>query len=158
MKLNFKKALLFFVYSYTIVTILASGITALFISVYKLPSYIDLGLTMFDDPGFVMTVPYHLLINLVCWTFYGYIYLRKRMNDKFILKEAVYLGCFWLAVALPLDLVGWVLVKHPYSLTFHEFYIEYQPWISITYLIVLISPVISYGLLALKKSLINRPV
>jgi hypothetical protein len=62
------------------------------------------------------------------------------------------LGCFWLAVALPLDLVGWVLVKHPYSLTFHEFYIEYQPWISITYLIVLISPVISYGLLILKQS------
>lgn len=158
MKFNFKKALLYFVYSYIIVTILASGISALAEIVFKLPTYIELGLTMFDDPAFRMTVPYHLLINLVCWTFYGYIYLRNKVNDKYILKEAAFLGCFWLAVALPLDLVGWVLVKHPYSLTFHEFYIEYQPWISITYLIVLISPVISYGLLTLKKSFKNRPV
>ncbi len=157
MKLYFKKALLYFVYSYIIVTILASGISVIVAFVLNLPSYKELGITMSDDPAFRMTFPYHLLIYLICWTFYGYIYLRKRMNDKFILREAVYLGSFWLALALPLDLFVWVLIKHPYSLIFHELYIEYQPWISMTYLIVLISPVISYGLLILKKYFKIKP-
>jgi len=98
-----------------------------------------------------MTVPYHLLINLICWTLFSYIYAKKKGDAIYSFKEAMHLGLLWLVVAMVVDFIGFVLIKSPVSLTPHEFYIDYQPWISITYFIVLISPAISYSLLGIKK-------
>ena len=38
------------------------------------------------------------------------------------------------------DLVGWVLIPHPWRMTFKEFYVDYQPWINLIYLIILLAP------------------
>ncbi len=151
MKLNFKKAILNFVYAYVLVTILAYAISFAAAIIFKLPSYKDLGVSQFQDPSFVMTVPYHLLINLICWIFFSYIYIKKKGDAIYSFKEAVYLGSLWLVMAMIVDFIGFVLIKSPVSLTPHEFYIEYQPWISFTYFIVFISPVISYRFLRMKK-------
>ena len=47
------------------------------------------------------------------------------------------------------DLIGWVIIKHPWSLTFKEFYIDYQPWITLIYITIYASPFISYGIMNL---------
>lgn len=145
MKINIKKAILNFIWAYIIVTILAYSVSYLAGSIFKLPSYIDLGVSLFEDPAFVMTVPYHLLINLLTWTIFSHFYFRKKSTVTLIWQEAFRLGLFWLLVAMMVDFIGFVLIKSPISLTPHQFYIEYQPWISITYVIVLLSPLVYYG-------------
>ena len=32
--------------------------------------------------------------------------------------------------------IGWVMIKHPWSLSFKEFYIDYQPWITLIYIAI----------------------
>lgn len=138
MNLKYRRAILFFILAYIIVTILAYGSSYAAAAMYNLPSFQELGLTMFEDPAFVMTVPYHLLINLVIWTLFAWIYLRKSPG-----KQSVSLGIFWLILAMIVDLIAFVLIKTPYSLTARQFYIDYQPWITITYILVLVSPLLA---------------
>jgi len=153
MKLNFKKAISNFVYAYVLITILAYSSSFAAAIIFKLPSYKDLGVSQFQDPAFVMTVPYHLLINLFCWTFFSFLYLKemKKEDNINLFKEASYLSLIWLIIALIVDLISFVIIKSPISFTPYQFYVGYQPWISITYFIVLISPVISYCFLRLKR-------
>lgn len=149
--LRFKKATLHFIWAYIIVTILAYGISFAAGIIFKLPSHLDLGVGIFEDPAFVMTVPYHLAINLVIWVLFSYFYLRKPVNKNYLLREAFNLAVYWLLAAMIVDVIFFVLIKTPYSLTFHQFYVEYQPWISITYLIVFVSPFISHAIINRKR-------
>lgn len=151
MKVSFKRAILNFVWAYIIVTILAYSISIMAAIIFKLPSYQDLGVSLFEDPAFVMTVPYHLLINLLVWTLFSYWCLRKQNLSEYGLKDIFYLSTLWLVLALIVDFVCFVLIKTPLSLTPHQFYVEYQPWISITYLLVFISPFVSYKILQFRR-------
>ena len=60
-------------------------------------------------------------------------------------------GALWSGISIVIDLVGWVLIKHPWSLTFKEFYIDYQPWITLVYLAMFIAPMIGYLILSRAK-------
>ena len=42
------------------------------------------------------------------------------------------------------DVFGWVLIKHPWSLSFMEFYVDYQPWITLIYLAIFAGPTVGY--------------
>ena len=61
-------------------------------------------------------------------------------------------GALWAGISIVIDLVGWVLIKHPWSLTFKEFYIDYQPWITLIYLAMFIAPMISYFFIRKKRT------
>jgi hypothetical protein len=39
-----------------------------------------------------------------------------------------------------------IKIKHPYSLTPREFYVEYEPWIGLIYFAIFLSPFIRVGL------------
>ena len=39
---------------------------------------------------------------------------------------------------------GWILIKHPWRLTFKQFYVEYQPWITMIYVAIFLGPVIGF--------------
>jgi len=49
-------------------------------------------------------------------------------------------GAFWLGVALPVDFVGFVLIKNPISLSPYDFYVGQFPWIYLIYIAVFLSP------------------
>ena len=57
---------------------------------------------------------------------------------------AVVTGCLWAGISIIVDLVGWVLIKHPWRLTFKQFYVEYQPWITMIYAAIFLGPVIGF--------------
>jgi hypothetical protein len=57
-------------------------------------------------------------------------------------REALKPGTFWAVVCILIDLVGWILIPHPWAMTFKEFYIDYQPWITLTYLVIFFSPLV----------------
>lgn len=150
--INIKRAVINFLGAYLLVTIICYSLGIMVGAVLDLPSAEELGVNTFEEPSFLMTVPYQLLTNLLVWTTFGWLYLKKKGNSDHLLKESIGLAMFWLVLGLTVDLVVFVLIKTPYSLTPYQFYIEYQPWITITYLIVLVSPLISYGLIRLRNS------
>ena len=43
-----------------------------------------------------------------------------------------------------IDVFGWVMIKHSWSLSFKEFYVDYQPWITLIYLAIFAGPVVGY--------------
>ena len=99
--------------------------------------------------GYEMTKPWHPLYNIILFTVFGLLYLRKVNN--LTLKKAMATGAFWAGISIVIDLVGWVLVPHPWSLTFRQFYIEYQPWITLVYLAMFAAPMISCYFISLKN-------
>jgi len=100
--------------------------------------------------GYEMTKPWHPLYNIILFTVFGIIYLAKVKEPT--LKKAIATGALWAGISIVIDLVGWVLIKHPWSLTFKEFYIDYQPWITLIYLAMFIAPMISYFIISAKRS------
>jgi hypothetical protein len=42
------------------------------------------------------------------------------------------------------SLFGWVIIKHPWGLSFKGFYVDYQPWITLIYIAIFIGPVVGY--------------
>jgi len=141
MKLNFIRALALFFVAYIIVTILAAATTECYGLISNLPPPLP-GVSPVQTPVFLATVPYHVLIMLIVWTLFAWIYFRKRRNinpgaEK---TETLNLAILWLVLAMVVDCVGFVLIKHPYSLSAHAFYVDYQPWISLIYVAIFLSP------------------
>ena len=95
--------------------------------------------------GYEKTKPWHPLYNIIIFPIFGLLYLNN-INDP-TLNEAIITGAFWAGIAIIIDLVGWVLIKHPLSLTFKQFYVEYQPWITLVYILIFISPIVSFLLI-----------
>jgi len=89
-----------------------------------------------------------VLIMLIVWPVFAWLYFRKRKNENYSmeLKETLQLSSFWLTGAILVDFIGFVMIKHPYSLTAFEFYVVYQPWISLIYISIFLSPYIRLGL------------
>ena len=136
---NFGMSMLWFFLSYVIVTWIGIIHTIFNIKVLHMKS-------MKDSPGmgegYEKTKPWHPLYNIVIFTLFGFIYMNGVTNPT--LAESIFTGAIWVSITIVGDLVGWVLIKHPWSLTFKEFYIDYQPWITLIYLAIFIGPVIGY--------------
>lgn len=149
MKLNFIRALSLFFAAYIIVTILAAATTECYGLLNNLPPLAP-GVSPVKTPVFLATVPYHVVIMLIVWPIFAWIYFRKSRNNnpRAERAETWNLALAWLVLAMVVDFVGFVLIKHPYSLSAHAFYVDYQPWISFIYLAIFLSPWI--GLLLMR--------
>jgi len=90
-------------------------------------------------PAYIKTIPFHVLYNMVLFPIFAYIYL-KQANPASIWNEALVIAISWTAITILFDLFGWVLIKHPWNMTFKEMYIDYQPWITLIYLAIFVSP------------------
>lgn len=153
-KINFKKGLLLFFIAYCIVTILATALSVTY-GIVNHSAEPTAGMSALQAPAFVATVPYHVLIMLLVWPVFAWLYFRKPPKQTNQRKEVYQLAFLWLAAAILVDLVCFVLIRHPYSFTFYEFYVIYQPWISLIYLSIFLSPFIYLGCIKLfsKKAL-----
>ena len=58
--------------------------------------------------------------------------------------EAVITGAIWSGICIVFDVFGWVIIKHPWSLSFKEFYIDYQPWITLIYIAIFLGPIVGF--------------
>ena len=144
------KVVLYFFYSYWLTTLLGILLTVLFSVIFDLPSPQEMGVSASQAPAYLMTIPYHPLLNLAVWPLFAWLYWRglpAGINRK---SEMLNLGILWTVITIIIDLIGWVLIHHPWAMTFKEFYIDYQPWITLIYLIIFASPVMVpylYGLI-----------
>ena len=105
--------------------------------------------TMKEGPGmgegYQRTKPWHPLYNLLVFPLAAWVYLRGSGASSW--REAVFTALLWGTLTVVADLIGWVLIKHPWSLTFREFYLDYQPWITLIYLVIYTSPLLAYGIM-----------
>ena len=95
--------------------------------------------------SYAKTMPFHPLYNIIVFPVCAGLYLHGLTACVF--WDAFYTGLIWAGITIIFDLAGWVLIPHPYHCTFRDFYIDYQPWISIIYVIIFLSPLIAYGIL-----------
>ena len=92
--------------------------------------------------GYEKTKPWHPLYNIVIFTVFGFIYMNGLSNPT--IAEAFITGAIWVSICIVFDVFGWVIIKHPWSLTFKQFYIEYQPWITLIYIAIFIGPILGF--------------
>jgi hypothetical protein len=134
-------ATLYLFLAYWIVT--ALGILLTIVFAVTLRPFSSGAVPMLQVPAYVMSVPFHPLLNLLVWPVFGWLYLRRSTPNFERQKEAIRLGLFWLLATAVIDLFGWVLLPHPWHMTLDQFYIGYQPWISLIYLVIFISPILA---------------
>ena len=107
--------------------------------------------SMVDSPGmgegYERTKPWHPLYNIIIFPPFAYLYLAGL--HTLTLQTAIWTGLLWGTVTVVIDVIGWVLIKHPWSLTFKAFYVDYQPWITLIYLTIYASPLIAFGVMKL---------
>jgi hypothetical protein len=137
---DYKKSGIYFFAAYWIVNFLGFLLTVLFAAIFKPPTPQELGVPASQAPAYLMTLPYHPLLNLAIWSIFAWSYLRRIAPER-LGKEARNLGLYWAAITIVLDLIGWVLIPHPWAMTLKEFYFDYQPWITLIYLIILVTPI-----------------
>lgn len=126
--------------AYLIVTVIGMLHTVFNITVLHMKS-------MKDSPGmgegYERTKPWHPLYNIIIFPLFAYIYFST--TGTAALSNAIATSLIWGTLTVGFDLIGWVLIKHPWSLSTREFYVDYQLWITLIYLAIYASPFIAYG-------------
>lgn len=137
--MNFGLFMLWYWSAYVAVTLVAIGHTIFNWKVLKMENKKAKVSSMYDVVPYARTIPFHPLYNIVIWPIFAYLYLMQAQSGQ-IWKDALILGASWTAITIILDLFGWVIVKHPWRMTFKEMYVAYQPWITLIYLCIFASP------------------
>lgn len=94
------------------------------------------------------TKPFHPLYNLIVFPLFFWFYTMS-LHDVAISELILPVGLLWGTLTVIIDLFGWVIIKHPWSLSFKEFYCDYQPWITLTYIIIYLSPALAFVIIRL---------
>ena len=130
--------------AYLIVTGIGIGHTVFNIAVLHMKS-------MKDSPGmgegYEKTKPWHPLYNIIIFPIFAFLYFNGL--ETITLSNILVTSIIWGTISVLIDLIGWVLIKHPCSLTLKEFYVDYQPWITLIYISIYASPFIAYGVISL---------
>lgn len=136
---NFGISMLCFWGAYCIVTLI--GMLHCIFNIYVLH------MRPMDENGmgeaYEKTKPWHPLYNLLLYPLAGWLYMRSLPEPT--LQEALHTGLLWGGLCIVFDLIAWVLVRHPWRLSFKEFYVHYQPWISLVYVIIFAAPLIGFA-------------
>jgi hypothetical protein len=146
-KLNYKRAITTFILAYLVITVLATALSLIIGAILHTPAT-DLPL---QNAAYLLSERFLPLLNLLVWMTFAWVYFKKPSNRADPRKEALALGAFWLAVALPVDFIGFVVIKSPISLNPYDFYIGQFPWIYLIYIAVFFSP-LTYVTLARASS------
>ena len=84
------------------------------------------------------------VVRMLLFSVFGYLYMRGLSTPT--LSEAILTGVLWSGICIVFDVFGWVIIKHPWSLSFKGFYIDYQPWITLIYIAIFLGPLVGYCL------------
>lgn len=135
---DFGMSMLWFWISYVIVTILGILHTVFNIYVLQMNPMDENGM----GEGYEKTKPWHPLYNIILFSIFGWFYMHNLSVPS--LLEALMTGLIWVGICIVVDIIGWVMIKHPWSLSYKEFYVDYQPWISLIYISIFAGPIIGF--------------
>ena len=143
--INWKISMLWFWTAYLAVyTVITVHTVGLVLKMEALESYY---------PAYVKTLPFHPLYCIIIWSLFAFLYIKMVKTNENQLSTALALGISWSIIIIVIDLFGWVIIPHPFTLTLKEFYVDAQPWITFVYLAIFISPFL--GMLLNKRIIKN---
>ena len=125
--------LLFFICYFTVTTL---GILNTIFNIYVLK------MKPIDKEGYKKIKPWNPIYNVIIFPLFGCLYMKGISDPS--MNIAIITGITWLGITIVIDLFGWVIIKHPWSFDFNEFYVDYQPWITFIYTAIFLSPIIGY--------------
>ena len=135
---NFGLSMLCFWVCYIVVTLVGIMHTIFNIYVLKMKPMDDTSM----GEGYERTKPWHRLYNIVLFSLSGWLYMEGIATPS--IKEALITGLIWAGICIVFDVFGWVLIRHPWSLSFKGFYVDYQPWITLIYFAIFLGPIVGY--------------
>lgn len=133
---DLKRAGLLFLAVYVGINIPAVALYFLIASILRTP--ISPPQTIMADPAYRMAQQLYPLLNFAFWMIASWHYLKGARSSH--RSESIRLGLFWLLLAVPLDFVIYVVLPTPLSVSVGDFYVGQFPWIYLTYLSVVASP------------------
>jgi len=139
---NIGSFMLWYWSAYIAVTLVGIGHTIFNWKKLKMEIKVEKVASMYDIVPYAKTVPFHPLYNIIIWPIFAYIYLLQTTPAN-VWKAALVLGGSWTLITIVFDLFGWVIIKHPWRMTFREMYVDYQPWITLIYISIFVSPLIA---------------
>ena len=142
MNKNILLSLLLLIASYFVVTFVGFIHMIILNRSFSVPSAKQAGVPMSKSPAYHATIQYHPIYNLLIFPCFALIYLIQ-VNPVNLWHEMLVTGITWAVVSIIVDYIGWVAIPHPWQLTYKEFYIDYQPWITFIYIIIFSSPFIA---------------
>lgn len=90
---------------------------------------------------FLKSLPYTPAYYLTGWLISGLFYLQNYAdNVRFV--DALLIGVVWCGAVLLIEMYGWVVAKHKLNFTWKQMYMQSQPWVSLNYYSIIISPLI----------------
>ena len=138
---SLKKAILYLLAAYFITTFFGALLSIVLGYALGLPSYLEAGVKPSQSPAYKVTEPFQPLLCLMVYSFFAHRRLHGTAKEN-LRREAIRLSIVGLFGSIVIDFVSFVLIPHPYAFTFTEFYIGYQPWITIIYTVIFISPLL----------------
>lgn len=139
---NLKKALLYMLLSYWIVTVKVVLLIIVLGAIFHLPGAAELGVSVGRSPAYLLSMPWHPLVNLPIWLTFSRGYLKHVPADQ-VQAEGWRLGLLWVLISVVKDYLVWVLIPSPVQMTHYEMYVKYQPWLSLIYLVIFLCPVLT---------------
>lgn len=148
------KMLATFAVAYVAVNVVNTVLTLVYALVAHTPSATQLGVDYLHDPAYQATVPVHVVINVIGWAAAGGLYFWLRRPEPAALGDAVGAGIAWAALTMAVDFVLYVLIlgNTQWGLPAASFYIGNQPWITLTYVAVLVGPLLARYAAALRRA------
>jgi len=132
--LRYGRALWIFVVAYVVVTVLAVALSVAIGMIGHLPPTPE----PMQNQAYLISERFLPGMNLLVWAVFAWVYFQRRTATR---GEAVALGAFWLAAAVVVDYVGFVLIRNPLSLSPHDFYVGQFPWIYLIYVAIFLAPI-----------------
>lgn len=132
---------LLFIVAFILTSIVNSAFTLSFQAIVRLPSADEIGQSWLNDPAYQATVPWHALIAVVIFTSTA-LWLNHRAASP---GQIWRIGLAWMLTSMTIDAIIYVgiLGSTRWGLPPSEFYIGNQPWITLTYLGLLVAPFIA---------------
>lgn len=124
--------------AYTAVTIVA--IIHMYIShrFFGVQNAKQAGTTFLKSPVYIKSMPYQVLYNVVLFPIFLWLYSKGM--DMANIKEFMFNTVIqWTVFSIIIDYLSWVLIPHKFKLTHKEFYIDYQPYITLIYVAIFVS-------------------
>jgi hypothetical protein len=128
-----------FIIAYLLTNIVNSALTLSYQAIVRLPSADEIGLSWLKDPAYQTTVPWHALLSFVIFVCTA-LWLH---HHKATTNGAWRVGLAWALTAIVIDAIVYVgiLGSTRWGLPPADYYIGNQPWITLTYLGLLLAPV-----------------
>lgn len=140
--MDIAQSMLWFWTAYVVVTAVGVGHT---VFNWKILGMTDEGVTVtsvYDISSYRVTLPWHPLYNILLFPPAAIAYFAIVRPDD-VWAHAWTLAVTWAVVAIVVDVIGWVLIRHPWSMTWHGMYVAYQPWLTLIYAAIFAAPLLA---------------